>query len=72
MSEDTIRRDILSKCAQADKMEAMANDPNHIFSSESRRDTLRAEARRLREEARCEDQYLTRRHEATDTAPRAT
>jgi hypothetical protein len=65
MSEFTVRQEIAAMRAQADRCDAMANDPNRTFSDESHREHLRAEARRLREQARREEEALERRRRPT-------
>lgn len=62
MSQDTVRRDIATKRAQADRFERTIHDPTHHFSEDSHPERLLAEVRRLRAEAEREEAMLARRH----------
>lgn len=62
MSQETVRRDIAAKRAQAERLEKTLNDPAHSFSDERHREHLLAEVRRLRSEAEREEVMLARRH----------
>jgi hypothetical protein len=61
MSEFTVRQEIAAMRAQADRIDATANDPNHSFSDESHRERLRTGACRLRAQAQREEEALEKR-----------